>query len=319
VKGAVLVSDGVEARYADRLEAAAPGVPRVVVHPDGPVGDPATATVAYFSIDVFPQRTGDFLRAVIAAKGLEWFHTMSAGVDDPFFQGLLDRGIRLTTSSGAQAVPIAHTVMLYLLALSRDFRGWLDAQQRREWQPRGVRDLQGRSLAVVGLGPIGLEVARLGAAFGMDVTGFRRGVRGDEPCRTEPIARLADALPTTEYLVVAAPLTDETRGLIDAAALRALPREAVIVNIARGELIDEAALIEALERGEIAGAALDVFETEPLPEASPLWSLPNVIVTPHSSGTSPGNFHRATEIFLENLARYVRGEPMRNEVTRGPA
>jgi phosphoglycerate dehydrogenase-like enzyme len=319
VKGAVLVSDGVEARYADRLEAAAPGVPRVVVHPDGPDGDLSAVKVAYFSIDVFPHRSRDFLRAVIDAKGLEWFHTMSAGVDDPFFQGLLDRGIRLTTSSGAQAVPIAHTVMLYLLALSRDLRGWLDAQERREWRPRDVRDLQGRSLAVIGLGPIGLEVARLGAAFGMEVTGFRRSVRGDEPCRTEPVARLADALPTTEYLVVAAPLTDETRGLIDAAALRALPREAVIVNNARGELIDEAALIEALERGEIAGAALDVFETEPLPEASRLWSLPNVIVTPHSSGTSPGNFHRATEIFLDNLARYVRGEGLRNEVMRESA
>ena len=315
MNGALLVSDAVEGRYAEALERAAPGVPRVVIHPGGPSGDPADATVVYFSGDVFPDRTVDFLRTAVRAKGLKWFHSFSAGVDNAFFQGLLDRGIRLTTSAGAQAVPIAQTVMLYLLAFSRDLRGWLDDQQRRVWQPRNIRDLQGRRLGVLGLGPIGLEIARLGVAFGMEVTGFRRSPRGDEPCATLPVGELSAHLPNIDYLVLAAPLTDETRGLIDADALRAMKNDAVLVNIARGEIVDEKSLVEALTEGWIGGAALDVFEHEPLPDESPLWGLSNVIITPHSSGTNPGNFHRATEIFLDNLARYVRGDTLRNEVT----
>lgn len=314
VNGAVLVSDTVAAHYGKALARAAPGVPRIVIHPEGPSADPAGASVAYFSQDVFPERTGDFLRAVIKAKGLRWFHTFSAGVDNAFFQGLLDRGIRLTTSSGSQAVPIAQTVLLYLLALSRDLRGWFADQETRVWKPRPFRDLQGRALGVVGLGPIGLEVARLGVAFGMRVTGFRRSPRGDEPGETRSVAELAGYLPEVDYLVLAAPLTDETRGLIDAAALGAMKRDAVVVNVGRGEVVDEAALVAALQEGRIGGAALDVFETEPLPEDSPLWRMPNVIVTPHSSGTNPGNFHRATDIFIDNLGRYVRGEALRNEV-----
>lgn len=314
MKGALLVSDAVEERFAAELERAAPGVPRVVVQPSDPSPEAGAVSVAYFSADVFPERTADFLRVVVRAKGLRWFHSFSAGVDHPFFQGLLTRGIRLTTSSGAQAVPIAQTVMLYLLAFSRDLRGWLAAQDKRSWQPRSIGDLQGRELGVVGLGPIGLEVARLGAAFGMQVTGFRRTPRGDEPCAAHPISAFREYLPRADYLVLAAPLTEATRGLIDASALRAMKRDALLVNIARGQIVDEAALVAALREHRIGGAALDVFEREPLPESSPLWGLPNVIVTPHSSGTSPGNFQRATEIFVDNLARYVRGEPLRNEV-----
>jgi phosphoglycerate dehydrogenase-like enzyme len=317
MKGSLLVSDAVEERFASDLEGAAPGVPRVVVDPSGPSSEVDAVTAVYFSGDVFPERSADFLRVAVRAKQLRWFHSFSAGVDHPFFQGLLSRGIRLTTSSGAQAVPIAQTVMLYLLAFSRDLRGWFAAQDKRSWEPRNIGDLQGRELGVVGLGPIGLEVARLGVAFGMKVTGFRRTPRGDEPCATRPMLALDDYLPRADYLVLAAPLTDATRGLIDARALRAMKPDAVLVNIARGSIVDEAALVEALRDGWIGGAALDVFEQEPLPESSPLWSLPNVIVTPHSSGTSPGNHHRATEIFIDNLARYVRGEPLRNEVEAG--
>jgi phosphoglycerate dehydrogenase-like enzyme len=319
MKGALLVSDVVEQRFGERLEQAAPKVPRVVVSADGHEGALEDVTVAYFSGDVFPDRTVEFLRTVIRAKGLRWFHSFSAGVDSPFFQGLLDRGIRLSTSSGAMAAPIAHTVFLYILAFSRNLRGWFADQQEHVWAPREMRDLQGRRLGVFGLGPIGLEIARLGGVFGMEVVGFRRNPRGDEPCEVRAPSELADALSSLDYLVLAAPLSDQTRGVIDAAALRAMKDDAVLINIARGELVEEASLIEALTEGWIGGAALDVFEQEPLPEDSPLWNLPNVIVTPHSSGNNPGNFFRATEIFIDNLARYVRDEPLRNEVTRGGA
>jgi phosphoglycerate dehydrogenase-like enzyme len=317
VTDVLLISDGVEKHFGTAIENIAPGLKRVVIGSDAAQSDVADVTLAYFSGDVYPDRSADFLRAVIRAKGLRWFHTFSAGVDNAFFQGLLDRGIRLSTSSGAMAAPIAHTVMLYVLAFSRNLRGWMADQHERNWNPRNVRDLAGRTLGVVGLGPIGSEVARLASIFGMRVIGFRRNPSGSDPCETQPVTQLRRALGEMDYLVLAAPLTDETRGLIGADELSAMRSDAVLINIARGEMVDEVALIEALTQGQIGGAALDVFETEPLPAESPLWSLPNAIVTPHSSGTNPGNFFRATEIFVENLAHYLSDEPMRNEVTRG--
>ena len=248
------------------------------------------------------------------AKQLRWLHTFSAGVDNPWFQALRARGVRLTTSSGANAVPIAQTVLLYLLALSRDLAGWQDAQKRRAWEPHEVVDLQGLTLGVVGLGPIGLEVARLGAALRMRVVGVRRSPRGDEPCETWPMARLDALLPHADALVLALPLSDDTHHLLDARRIALLKRGAWLVNVGRGALVEEAALVAALQSGQLGGAGLDVFEVEPLPDESPLWFLPNVIVTPHNSGDSPGNQVRAAEIFLDNLARFGRGEPLRNEV-----
>lgn len=316
MRGAILVSEFVERRHAQALEGAAPGIPRCVVSAEGPESDPSNAEVAYFSGDLYPGKARPFARALRQAQDLVWLHTFSAGVDDRFFQRLLDRGVRLTNSSGAHAVPIAHTVMLYLLAWSRDLRGWLEAQQRRSWEPRPIVDLQGLVLGIVGLGSIGCEVARLGAALGMRVIGTRRVPRGDEPCGVWPSARLHELLAVADYVVLTVPLTQETHHLIDAAALRCMRPQAVLVNVSRGAVIDETALVATLSSGGIAGAALDVFDTEPLPSDSPLWVMPNVIVTPHSAGTAPGGDDRATEMFLANLQRYVLGEPLCNEVRR---
>jgi len=312
--GALLVSDQVEDHYRAALDAAAPGVARVVLRPEACEGDPSRVEIAYFSGDLFPERVREFVLALRDAKQLRWLHTFSAGVDNPWFQALRARGVRLTTSSGANAVPIAQTVLLYLLALSRDLASWQDAQQRRAWERHAVVDLQGLTLGVVGLGPIGLEVARLGAALRMRVVGVRRSPRGDEPCETWPIARLDALLPSADALVLALPLSDDTHHLLDARRIALLKRGAWIVNVGRGALVEEAALVAALQSGQLGGAGLDVFEVEPLPPASPLWSMPNVIVTPHNSGDSPGNQVRAAEIFLDNLARFDRGEALRNEV-----
>ncbi|MCG8592743.1 MAG: D-2-hydroxyacid dehydrogenase [Proteobacteria bacterium] len=314
MQGSILVSDWIEGRYGERLEAAAPGVPRVVIGPEGPAGDPATGEVAFLSGDLFMERVGPFVRQVVRAKGLRWLHTSSAGVDNPFFQGLLDRGVRLSNSSGAQAVPIAHTVWLYILALTRDLPRFLDAQARRAWEPREIEDVQGQVLGVIGLGPIGAEVARLARAFGMKVLAVRRTPRGDELFETHPFQELPELWSRADHWVLAAPLTDETRGLVDAAALAAMKPGARLINVGRGELVDEGALVKALESGHLAGAALDVFATEPLPPDHPLWTCPNVILTPHCSGANPGNVHRSAEVFLRNLAAYCAGNALENEI-----
>lgn len=314
--GALLISREVESRWGPELSSAAPDRRRVVWSPDGVEGDPGTVEIVFFSYDLFPDRTVDFLKLAVRCPELRWLHTFSAGVDDPFFRGLLERGIRLSTSSGAQAAPIAQTVMLYLLAHSRDLRGWLRDQAEHAWRPRPIRDLQGLRLGVLGMGPIGLEVARLGQAFGMEALGFRRTPRGDEPCPTRPLGELAAALPCLDYAVLALPLADETRHIIDASALGRMKPDAFLVNVGRGELVDEPALVDALQSGRLAGAALDVFAREPLPPESPLWDSPGVLVTPHSSGTSPGNAVRAFRIFADNLQRYDCSEPLRNEVVR---
>jgi D-2-hydroxyacid dehydrogenase (NADP+) len=317
VNGSILISDEIETLLGAELESAAPGTPRVVIHPDHVDGDPASAEVAFFSNELFPDRAGEFIPRVIdsvKSGALAWFHTFSAGVDNPFFQGLLERGVRLTTSSGAMAVPIAHSVMLHLLTFSQRLADFRASQLEREWKPLLMHELEGSLLGVIGLGPIGDEVARLGQAFRMEVVGFRRSPRGDEACRALPLSQLDEWLPRIDYLVLAVPLSHETQHLIDAKALAKMKPDAVLVNIARGGIIDEPALIEALQSGRIRGAALDVFETEPLPPTSPLWTLPNVVVTPHCSGETEGNRGRACEIFLENLTRYSQGLPLRNEV-----
>jgi phosphoglycerate dehydrogenase-like enzyme len=311
---AILLTDACEARWRDGLEAAAPGRPRVVLRGGTLEGSLDDVEIAYFSSDCLPDRAREFMIAALKSPRLRWLHSSSAGVDHDVFQRFLARGVRLTTSSGAHAVPIAQTVILYLLALSRDLRGWLDAQRERRWAPHPIHDLAGERLGVAGLGPIGLEVARLGRALRMQVIGLRRRVRGDEPCETWELPRLRELLPSLDHLVLALPLAAETRHLLDADALARMKPGATLVNVGRGALVDETALADALRAGRLGGAALDVFEVEPLPRESPLWDLSNVIVTPHSSGTSPGNDARATAIFLENLRAFEAGHPLRNEV-----
>ena len=313
----VLVSDHVVRAAGPELRDAAGSLRLAVLRPEGVDGDAAAAEIAYFSGDLFPGRAREFVLSLAKAERLRWLHVFSAGVDHPWFQQLLTRGVRITTSSGASAVPIAQTVALYLLALSRDLRRWTDAQSRRAWEPHDVIDLQDQTLGVLGMGPIGREVARLGVALRMRVLGMTRRPKGDEPCETWPLSRLDDLLPRADWLVLALPLTAQTRNVLSADAISRMKPGARIVNIGRGDLVDEAALAAGLASGALGGAGLDVFAAEPLPPASPLWGLPNVIITPHSSGTTPANYPRATAMFLENLRRWRSGEPLLNEVTRG--
>lgn len=302
-------------RYGDRVAAAAPNLQTIALA-DGDVLDEAGLArlrVAFFSGDAWPDHAADFMGAAVRAPSLDWLHTFSVGTDHPVFTGLLDRGVRVSTSSGAPAGPIARTVMLYLLALSRDLPRLIHAQAAHEWAPRSFDDIEGRTIGVVGMGPIGLAVIRMASALGMRPIGMHRAVVGDEPCPTWPLDRLPELAAAADALVIALPLTDDTRGIISAEVISRLRPDTIFVNVGRGELVDEPALIAALAAGRLGGAGLDVFTTEPLPPDSELWDLPNVIVTPHMSGTCPTSDERAVEIFLTNLAAYTKGEPLLNE------
>lgn len=281
----------------------------------------ARADAAFFSEDVFPDYSRQFFSAVRKAPRLKWLQVFSAGVDHPIFAEMLERGVQLTTSSGSAAEPIAQTAIMGMLALARDLPRWLAAQRRREWDPhrdpgRLPRDLPGQTALILGLGHIGTGIARLARALGLRVIGVRRGPRSIEDPVDElyPPRALPELLPRADWLFIACPLTPETRRLIDARAIALLPRGARVINVARGEIVEERALISALSSGQLAGAYLDVFETEPLPADSPLWDMPNVLVSPHNAGAAAGNDARARAIFLDNLKRWARGEPLLNEV-----
>jgi phosphoglycerate dehydrogenase-like enzyme len=260
-----------------------------------------------------------FFGAATRAPNLRWLHVSHAGIDDPVFGRLLDQGVRISNSSGASAEPIAQTAIGGLLALARGFPAWAEAQRAHEWRPHegATPELRGQTIVVVGLGAIGSRIARLAQALGLHVIGVRRSPRRDGDPIDELVTpdALLEALPRADWLALAMPLTADTRGVIDASALAALPRGARVLNVARGEVVDEAALVEALQSGQLAGAYLDVFAEEPLPASSPLWDLPNVIVTPHDSASSTGNAARALQIFLRNLEHWARGEPLENEVS----
>jgi phosphoglycerate dehydrogenase-like enzyme len=312
---ALLCTDSILERYGDRLAAAAPDLQPLGLVRGRTLDDAELARlrVAFFSGDAYPERAADFMGTVLRAPSLEWLHTFSVGTDHPVFSGLLARGVRVSASSGSSAAPIARTVMLYLLALSRGLPRLLAAQTRHEWAPRRFDDIEGRSIGIVGMGPIGLEVIRMAAALGMRPIGMRRAVVGDEPCATWPLTRLPELAAVVDALVVALPLTDDTRGIISAGVLSRMRPDAVFVNVGRGDLVDERALADALTAGRLGGAGLDVFVTEPLPPDSELWELPNTILTPHMSGTCSNSDDRATELFLANLAAFARGEPLTNE------
>jgi phosphoglycerate dehydrogenase-like enzyme len=302
----------------DRVVAADPTVEVVRLMGEERViaSDLERITAAFFSPDVYPERMRPFLGVCTHAPRLGWLHTSFAGTDHPVFDALLARGITITNGVGVSAPSIAGTVILYLLALSRDLPRWTRDQDARRWEPRRFNDLAGMRLGIVGMGSIGGEVARLAAAFEMEVIGLRRHPRGDEPCTTWTADALPELLAWADAVVVSAPLTEATRGMFDATAFATMRPGAWFVNVGRGEVVDEAALVDALARGHLGGAGLDVFVAEPLPHDSPLWSLPNVIVTPHSSGITERSRRRSIDLFVDNFGRHTRGEPLRNIVNR---
>jgi D-2-hydroxyacid dehydrogenase (NADP+) len=323
----LLVSHKINARYGAELTARAQrdGIDLELLvlpaEPEARIDDAlaARAQAAYFSGDLFPAHSKQFFSATRKAQDLKWLHVFNAGVDHPVFATILERGVRLTTSSGSTAEPIAQTAIAALLYLARNFPRWAAGQRDHKWDqmmPADFpRDLRGQVVVIYGAGKIGSEIGRLARLLGLHVIGVRRSgaaAEGFDEMRTP--AAVQDLLPKCDWLVIACPLSEQTRGLVDAALLAKLPPTARLINIARGEIVDEAALVSALRSGKLAGAYLDVFAQEPLPADSPLWSMPNVLVTPHNSAASKGNEARVNAIFLDNLRRWHRNEPLINEV-----
>jgi D-2-hydroxyacid dehydrogenase (NADP+) len=285
--------------------------------------------IAFYSRDVWEgcdktfinPETRAFFTAVDAAPKLRWLQVTSAGADLPIYQPSLERGVRVTTSSGANAEPMAQTVTWAVLSLARATAHWMAGQRRREWSPLISpdlpRDLRGQNAVIIGTGPVGQSIARLLRTLGLNTIGIRRTPAPAEQFdRVTTYERIDDVLPHAQWLVIACPLTETTQGLIDARRIGLLPPDAHVINVARGEILDEAALIDALTQQRLAGAYLDVFAVEPLPTESPLWAMPNVIITPHNCSASAGNSGRGVDIFLHNLENFLSGRPLENEVDR---
>jgi phosphoglycerate dehydrogenase-like enzyme len=258
-----------------------------------------------------------------AAPRLRWLHSTAAGVAQLMYPELRVSGIAVTNASGVHTIPIAEHVLGLLLALARRFPSSFRHQAARHWgqqdiwdEPVRPRELHGATLLLVGLGAIGREVARLGRALGMRVAAVTRS--GRDPAGVTdlvtPAGELEALLPQADFVVLAAPETPETRHLMNAERLARMKPTAYLVNIARGSLLDEPALVAVLREHRIAGAALDVASEEPLPESSPLWTLENCLLTPHLSGASDALWQRQAELLLDNLERWFAGRELRNRV-----
>ncbi len=249
------------------------------------------------------------------ADTVEWMQALSAGVDHYDLDALEARDIALTNASGVHAEPIAEQVLGYLLAFERRFPRAFDQQERGVWEGYSAAELRGKEVCVVGLGAIGSRVAELCSALGCRVTGTKRTPEDapDAADEVRPPDELQSLLADADHVVVACPLTEETRGLFGAEAFTAMRASATLTNVARGGIVEQDELVHALQERDIRGAALDVFEEEPLPEESPLWDLSNAIVTPHMAGSTPAYWTRVAEVFAESYREYPDGE-MKNRI-----
>jgi phosphoglycerate dehydrogenase-like enzyme len=331
VPAAIALTPILAARYRSRdldvIRAAAPGSRIVTIgfdgHPDGPLDD-----VEVMLRGRLPAETFD--RILARAPRLRWVHSATAGVERVLTPASRERGLVITNARGVFSRPIAEYVMLMILAAARRLPQLLELQAERTWQPLEARELRDVTVGIVGLGSIGRAVGALATAFGCRVIATRRrpeaGVdaadgAGDEPFlgslmldRVLPPERLPELLVDADFVVLAAPLTPDTVGLIGEESIERMKHGAWVINVARGELVDERALARAVRNGRIGGAVLDTFREEPLPASSPLYDLPNVILTPHTSWSSTRVLDRSVDLFCDNLRRYATGEPLVNVV-----
>ncbi|MBD2208149.1 D-2-hydroxyacid dehydrogenase [Calothrix sp. FACHB-1219] len=284
---------------------------------DGNIDGDATDAEVYFSWLYYIKPT-TLQKVLAAAPKLRWHQATNAGVNNILTPEYLEREILLTNGAGLHAIPMAEFVLAYILSYAKNFPKLREQQIQKSWQ-RGLKneELLDKTLLIIGAGGIGQEIAKRAQGFGFNIYGSRR-----HPQPLENFDKVVGAnewkplLSEAHYVVIATPLTKETKGLIDAEVFSLMRPDAYLINIARGAIVDEPALINALQTGQIAGAALDTVFTEPLPPESPLWTQPNLFLTPHFSGHSPRTKERAIALFLDNFTRYYNGQPLRNIVDK---
>jgi phosphoglycerate dehydrogenase-like enzyme len=306
----VIVIGGHSEEQLARIREAAPDAEIVPLSSLAEAGDRlAEAEVVAGSVprELFPK-----------ASSLRWIHSWAAGPNNDLYPEMLESDVVLTSSAGNGAIPLAEHAMMLALMLNRDYRRWAKAQEEHRWGRFTHDELAGKTLGIFGVGNSGADLAQKAKAFHLRVLGLRRNperaVEGVD--RMFAQSELQDFLAECDIVVVTAPLTDETRGAIDERALRTMKDSAILIVFSRGGIVDDDALIRALNEGWIAGAGLDAHGTEPLDPSSPFWDLPNTIVTPHNGATTNQTAERGFEIFLDNLRRYSSGAELRNVVDK---
>ena len=331
---AIALSPILSARYRsrdlERIRAAAPGARLVTVSveglADGPLEDVEVMLRGWLSSDAFD-------RLLVRAPRLSWVHSATSGVERALTPAARERGLVVTNARGVFSRPIAEYVLMMILSVSRRLPQLLELQRERTWQPLEGAELRDVTVGIVGLGSIGRAVGALATAFGCRVVAVRRrpddegagdgvGAEGDAGKAPGEIMldrvggpeTLPDLLGESDFIVLAAPLTPETEDMINDATLAMVKPGAWLINVARGRLIDERALLRALRDGPLGGAVLDTFRDEPLPPMSSFYDLPNVIVTPHTAWSSGRVLDRSVELFCDNLRRFANGEPLLNVV-----
>jgi phosphoglycerate dehydrogenase-like enzyme len=325
----LLMSEQAHGVFAARVEQVMMGRPYRIVNlqakPDS-TGD-FGVDIAFLSRDVtansgktvLAPSLERFYEIIRGSSKLSWLQMHAAGADRPIYREMINKGATVTTASGANAGPVAQMAVTGILALARCLPQLMESQRRKAWEPLlgagAPRDLSTQTVMVVGWGPIGQEVARLCRCIGTKIIGVRREA-GEAEGADEIIAfeDVPSRLPGVDWVVLACPLNHTTRGLLNAKTLNLLPEGARVVNVSRGEVIVESELINAVQSGHIGGAFLDVFEKEPLSDESPLWTLPNVIVSPHTAGHTQGHYAAVGEIFLNNLGKWLQSASLRNLV-----
>lgn len=274
--------------------------------------------IGWISQELFQENLfRQYARILQDAPALRWVQTITAGLDLPMFKDLLEKGARLTNSD-AQAPAIAEYVVGSVLHRYQQFPERMAMQAKHQWQPVPFRQIYGTTWLIVGFGNIGRLIGRMVKGFDGQVIGVKRQAQvSPDADQIVTFEALPEHLPAADVIVIACALTEQTRGLVDQAFLSQLKQDCIIVNIARGDVVDEASLLASLDDGRIEHAVLDVFSQEPLPADSPFWSHERVLVTPHASSLGDATGPRSNALFLSNLNCYLNDEPMRNEVDLG--
>lgn len=277
--------------------------------------DDIAPVAGWISTDVFAAKCiREYGQSLLQFPSMGWLQTANAGLDNPIYKDLAAQNVRIT-KSGSQAIPIAEFVLAHALAHYQQIDLRRTAQAEKRWQPHRFRELWHSHWLIIGYGHIGAGVAQRARGFDAEVTIVRQR-QGDVPHadRVIPLSDVAQYLPDADFVVLACPATEETTGLANAQFFAKMKAGSMLLNIARGSLVDEAALLEGLDRGAPEHAVLDVFQTEPLPQESPLWSHPGVTVAAHTSNAGDGTRPRGDTLFLDNLEKFLAGEPLYDEV-----